>query len=104
MRGAAVTALGVVGTDRAIELMARVYHDNKSSELQAIVVMRLGELKSAKVVTNGVEFAYQSSVRAMATLERAPRKVEIDGAEVKPQFTGNVLILPRGQHLVTLSN
>jgi hypothetical protein len=63
-----------------------------------------GELKSAKAVANGVEFAYQSSARAMATLEHAPRKVEIDGAEVKPQFAGNVLILPRGQHLVTLSN
>jgi hypothetical protein len=63
-----------------------------------------GELKSAKVIWDGLEFAYQSSARAMATLERAPRKVEIDGAEVKPEFAGNVLILPRGQHLVTLTN
>jgi len=63
-----------------------------------------GELKSAKVTADGVEFAYQSSARAMATLERAPRKVEIDGAETKPELSGNVLILPRGQHLVTLSN
>ena len=63
-----------------------------------------GELKSAKVTADGVEFAYQSSARALATLEHAPRKVEIDGAEAKPEFSGNVLILPRGQHLVTLSN
>ena len=63
-----------------------------------------GELKSAKVTLEGVEFAYQSSARAMATLEHAPRKLEIDGAETKPEFSGNVLILPRGQHLVTLSN
>jgi hypothetical protein len=63
-----------------------------------------GELKSAKVTLEGVEFAYQSSARAMATLEHAPRKLEIDGAEAKPEFSGNVLILPRGQHLVTLSN
>ena len=63
-----------------------------------------GELKSAKVTPEGVEFAYQSSARAMATLEHTPRKVEIDGAETKPQFSGNVLILPRGQHLVVLSN
>jgi hypothetical protein len=62
-----------------------------------------GELKSAKVISDGLEFAYQSSARAMATLERAPGKVEIDGAEVKPEFAGNVLILPRGQHLVTLT-
>jgi hypothetical protein len=63
-----------------------------------------GELKSAKVTLDGVEFAYQSSARAMATLEHAPRKLEIDGAEAKPELSGNVLILPRGQHLVTLSN
>jgi hypothetical protein len=63
-----------------------------------------GELKSAKATLDGAEFAYQSSARAMGTLERAPRKVEIDGAQVKPEFAGNVLILPRGQHLVTLTN
>ncbi len=62
-----------------------------------------GELKSAKVVADGVEFAYQSSARAMATLESAPRKLEIDGAEIKPEMSGNVLILPRGQHLVTVT-
>jgi hypothetical protein len=63
-----------------------------------------GELKSAKVVADGVEFAYQSGARAMATLESAPRKLEIDGSERKPEMAGNVLILPRGQHLVTLTN
>jgi hypothetical protein len=63
-----------------------------------------GELKSAKVVSGGVEFAYQSSARALATLEQAPRKVEIDGAEAKPEMIENVLVLPRGQHLVTLTN
>ena len=50
----------------------------------------------------GIEFAYQSSARAMARLERAPRTLEIDGAEAKPEFAGDVLILPRGQHLVTI--
>ena len=62
-----------------------------------------GDLKSAKATTDGLEFAYQSSARAMATLEQAPHKVEIDGAEVKPEMIGNVLILPRGQHLVTVT-
>jgi hypothetical protein len=61
-----------------------------------------GELKSVKATSDGAEFAYRSSARALATLECAPRKVEIDGAEVKPEFAGKVLILPRGQHLVTL--
>jgi hypothetical protein len=62
-----------------------------------------GELKSANVAGDGVEFAYQSNARAMATLEHIPRRVEIDGAEVKPEYAGAVLILPRGQHLVTLT-
>jgi hypothetical protein len=62
-----------------------------------------GELKSAKVVADGVEFAYRSSSRALATLEHPPHKIEIDGAETNPDMIGNVLILPRGQHLVTLS-
>jgi hypothetical protein len=62
-----------------------------------------GDLKSAKVTGDEIEFAYQSSARAMATLERAPHKLEIDGAEIKPEMIGNVLILPRGQHLVTIT-
>ena len=53
--------------------------------------------------SDGLEFAYQSAARAMATLERTPNKVEVDGSEVKPEMTGNVLILPRGQHLVTIA-
>jgi hypothetical protein len=62
-----------------------------------------GDLKSAKATPGGVEFAYRSSTRAMATLEKAPGKLEIDGAEVAPVMNGSVLVLPRGQHLVTLT-
>ncbi len=61
-----------------------------------------GDLRSASAIAGGIEFAYQSSARAMARLERAPRKLEIDGAESKPEFAGEILILPRGQHLVTV--
>ncbi len=61
-----------------------------------------GDMKSAAVIADGIEFAYQSSARAMARLERVPRKLEIDGAEQKPEFAGGVLMLPRGQHLVTV--
>jgi len=74
---------------------------------QKATVLRIldfnGELKAAKAMANGLEFAYQSSARAMATIEQTPGKVEIDGAEIKPKMIGNVLILPRGQHLVTLT-
>ena len=62
-----------------------------------------GELKSAAASASGVEFAYRSSARALASLDRIPARVEIDGIQVQPQFEGQVLLLPRGQHLVTLT-
>ena len=61
-----------------------------------------GELKSAAASPSSVEFAYRSSARALALLDRPPASVEIDGAPVEPRYQGNVLLLPRGQHLVTL--
>jgi hypothetical protein len=63
----------------------------------------IGELKSAASTVSGVEFAYRSSARALASLDRIPSRVEIDGEQVQPQFAGKVLLLPRGQHLVTLT-
>jgi hypothetical protein len=67
-------------------------------------VMRLidfnGELRSAVVLPDGVEFAYQSSARAMAQMDHAPKRIEIDGVAAQPQTFGNVVLLPRGQHLV----
>jgi hypothetical protein len=62
-----------------------------------------GELKSAAVTQSGVEFAYRSSARALASLDRTPSRVEIDGVQVQPQSEGKVLLLPRGQHLVALT-
>lgn len=62
-----------------------------------------GDLRSAKTLERGIEFTYQSNARAMAVLERRVSRVEIDGETVDPQWSGNVLLLPRGQHLVTLT-
>jgi hypothetical protein len=61
-----------------------------------------GDLKSATTLSDGLEFAYQSSTRALARIDRTPKRIEIDGAEAKPEFAGDILILPRGQHLVTV--
>ena len=61
-----------------------------------------GDLKTASVVAGGVEFAYQSTARALARVDRMPRRIEIDGAEWKPERFGDTLALPRGQHFVTL--
>jgi hypothetical protein len=61
-----------------------------------------GELTSAAATANGLEFAYRSSARAIAVLDRAPRNVQVDGAEAHPHLDGTTIFLPRGQHLVTL--
>jgi len=61
-----------------------------------------GELISASAHDDSIEFAYRSSAQALAVLQRAPQRVEIDGAEAHPPINGAVLLLPRGQHLVTI--
>ncbi len=62
-----------------------------------------GDLKTAAVTPAGIEFAYKSAARAMALLEHTPARLEIDGVEQPPQMSGNVLLLPRGQHLINLT-
>jgi hypothetical protein len=59
------------------------------------------ELRSAAAVPGGMEFAYQSSARALAYFESPPARVQIDGVEAHPVMLGNVMMLPRGQHFVT---
>ena len=48
-----------------------------------------------------MEFTYRSSARALATFESLPAGFQIDGAEAHPVTVGNVVMLPRGQHVVT---
>lgn len=62
-----------------------------------------GDLKMAAASSGAIEFAYESSARAMALLERPPGNLHIDGVEQAPRMSGNVLLLPRGQHFVRLS-
>ena len=59
------------------------------------------ELHSAAAVAGGIEFAYQSSARALAHFDAPPASFQIDGAEAHPVMLGNVVMLPRGQHVVT---
>ena len=59
------------------------------------------ELHSASAIAGGIEFTYRSSARALATFETLPATFQIDGAEVHPVTVGNVVMLPRGQHVVT---
>jgi hypothetical protein len=59
------------------------------------------QLHSASTVTGGIEFTYQSSARTMANFDALPASIQIDGIEVHPVMLGNVIMLPRGQHVVT---
>ncbi len=63
-----------------------------------------GDLQAAKTTPTGIELAYRSQTRAIATLDAAVSAVEVDGSLYwrpvdgeKPQF----FVLPAGQHLVT---
>ncbi len=60
------------------------------------------ELKSAGMIEGGIEFAYRSTSRAMAMVDRAPARIALDGASLAPVILGHTLILPRGQHVVNL--
>jgi hypothetical protein len=59
------------------------------------------ELHSAAAVAGGMEFAYRSSARALANFETLPARFQIDGVDAHPVTVGNVVMLPRGQHVVT---
>jgi hypothetical protein len=63
------------------------------------------DLKAARAVSaTSIEFSYQTSARALAILDRAPRRLEIDGAEEPLHLAGpHTILLPRGQHVVTLT-
>ena len=60
-----------------------------------------GALKSAVWNTRGVEFTYESAARVFCRLSKAPASVEVDG-ETMPLLAGSQIVLPRGQHFVTL--
>lgn len=61
-----------------------------------------GELQSARWSGAGaMEFSYRSEARAIAILDRPPKRIEVDGAEVRAAT--KTVMLPRGQHLVTVT-
>jgi len=66
-----------------------------------------GDLASANVSAQGLQFSYKSNARALAVLNARPSKIEVDGALVGTTLPASgpsfVLSLPRGQHLVQLA-
>jgi hypothetical protein len=95
-----------VASDDALWLMPGPHVIEPAPPTQTVPMRVLdfnGDLKMAVATPQGIEFAYQSTARAMALVERAPAKLQIDGVEHIPEMAGHVLLLPRGQHLVSLS-
>jgi hypothetical protein len=64
-----------------------------------------GDLKAARSIDRKtLEFTYQAGARAIAILSVPPAKLQIDGMDEVPKLTGpRSLMLPKGQHVVTLT-
>jgi hypothetical protein len=64
------------------------------------------ELRSARISDSAeIEFSYRSNSRALAVLNRVPRRLEIDGVEEPARLAGAAtVLLPRGQHVVTIAS
>jgi hypothetical protein len=66
-----------------------------------------GELHFAQMLSaSQIEVSYHSATRALALVERKPVRLILDGLESTPEFLQArhhySLVLPRGQHLVTI--
>jgi hypothetical protein len=65
------------------------------------------DLKSARISGSHLEFVYESAPRALGLFSRAPMKLFIDGEPAEPKIwlfpDRAVLVLPRGQHAVSVS-
>ena len=64
-----------------------------------------GELRAAGTVgVKSIEFSYWSGGRAIAVLDRNPRRIQIDGGDFTAVKDGTVsVLLPRGQHVVNIA-
>jgi hypothetical protein len=94
------------GDDETVWLPAGIHSVEPGKPNGAARLVRLnGELKSARIVAAGeIEFSYRSTARAIAVLDRAPRRIRIDGSEHKLEMVGpSTVLLPRGEHLVTIT-
>ena len=72
-----------------------------ATAFEASRLVRLtADLKSARVVDSStIEFAYHARSRAIAILDRAAERIEIDGI---PFNVAAPLMLPKGEHTVVV--
>jgi len=93
--------------DNAVWLPAGAHSIEPADAAPPLKVLALNaNLRSAGATTRTVEFAYQSSARALALVDKRPRVIEVDGElakiEVHDAGSAYLLLLPRGQHLVSI--
>ncbi|MBI4906437.1 MAG: hypothetical protein HY820_22600 [Acidobacteria bacterium] len=79
----------------------------EGAELPGMLLLDLNaELKAASVRGNTLDFAYESSTRALAQLSKAPKVLLVDGQRVEPKIWVFedmwILVLPKGQHVVSV--
>jgi hypothetical protein len=78
-----------------------------AKETPGLRIVRLNaDLRDARRLgANCVEFSYESPARAIVVFDRHPLNLSLDGAGELLQFAGpNTILLPRGQHLVTITS
>jgi hypothetical protein len=80
-------------------------HVVEPAELPPVRVERVtADLASAVALPDGVQFSYRSSARVYVRVSERIRKVEIDGEVVDAKWVNDrTLVLPRGQHIVSLT-
>jgi len=65
------------------------------------------QLRSIASLKSGIEFSYQSDSRAWVVLDRSPSTISLDGESLQPVLaalgTRVLIVLPKGQHWVTIS-
>ncbi len=98
-----------VHDDTTIWLPAGTHSIEPAQQSTSVRLLALnGTLRAAQsIAANKLDFAYESASRAIALLDRKPIRIETDGVSGKPEVLTGVpgqfaLLLPRGQHLVSL--
>jgi hypothetical protein len=94
-----------VGDDDTVWLPAGTHSVEPVKSTGRVRLVRLnGELETARnIPTGGIEFSYRSNARAIAVLDRSPRRIRVDGIPRPLEMAGpNAVLLPRGEHLVTI--
>ncbi|HEX3879479.1 MAG TPA: hypothetical protein VHW24_20995 [Bryobacteraceae bacterium] len=77
--------------------------EETSNAAPARLLQLNGELKNAHVAGSGIEFTYTSAAHAIATFDRVPRTASVDGHAIALELAGPAsLMLPRGEHVVTI--